>query len=184
MRLAEIMTKAPVTVRDDDAVDEVAARMIRHRIGCLPVVDHEGQLVGIVTATDFGAKEGGCPFPLFCAPAFPNGQEGDLARDAASDAPRRNTRTAREIMTPQPIVFTEDQTVVDAVAKMLHLGIDRIPVVRHGVPVGIVARADILRLALRLLSGWPPNVGHESPSADGPPPAEGASDAAVVDWPT
>jgi CBS domain-containing protein len=151
MRLAEVMTKAPVTVRDDDAVDEVAGRMIRHRIGCLPVVDSGGQLVGIVTAADFGAKEDGCPFPPFCVPVFPKGHAGEFARQAGSDGPRRDTRTARDIMTPQPIVFTEDATVVEVVAKMLHLGIDRIPVVHNGVPVGIVARADILRLVLRLL---------------------------------
>lgn len=75
-------------------------------------------------------------------------------------------------MTPLPVSFTEDGTVVEAVAKMLHLGIDRIPVVHQGVPVGIVTRQDILRLVLRLLSGWPQDVGHESPSADGPSPAD------------
>jgi CBS domain-containing protein len=36
---------------------------------------------------------------------------------------------------------------------MLHLGFDHIPVVRQGVPVGVVAREDLLRLMLRLLSG-------------------------------
>ncbi len=44
---------------------------------------------------------------------------------------------------------------MEAIAKMLHFGFDHIPVVRHGVPVGMVAREDLLRLALRLLSGSP-----------------------------
>jgi CBS domain-containing protein len=183
MKLAEIMTKALVTAHDHDAVDEVAARMIRHRIGCLPVVDDGGQLVGIVTAADFGAKEHGCPFPPFCAPMFPSEQADELARHAAADEPGCNARAAREIMTPQPIALTADATVVEAVAKMLHLGIDRIPVVHCGVPVGIAAREDILRLVLRLLSGWSPDAGRESPSSDGRSPAEGAG-AAALDWPT
>jgi len=155
MKLAEIMTQPPITVRDDATVDEVAARMIGQRVGCLPVVGPEGQLVGIVTPCDFGAKEGGCPFPPFCASGFPGSQAGKVADRAASGHSSLPTRTAREIMTPRPIVLTEDATVVEAVAKMLHLGFDHIPVVRHGVPVGIVAREDLLRLTLRLLSGWP-----------------------------
>jgi CBS domain containing-hemolysin-like protein len=64
-------------------------------------------------------------------------------------------------MTHRPIVLTEDATVLEAVAKMLHLGFDHIPVVRHGVPVGIVAREDLLRLTLRLLSGCPRDAEHE-----------------------
>jgi CBS domain-containing protein len=188
MRLAEIMTKAPVTARDGDAVDEVAARMIRHRIGCLPVVDAEGQLVGIVTAANFGVKEDSCPFPPFCASRFPGEQAGELAPQApqaASEHLRPHTRTAEDIMTPQPIAFTEDAAVVEAVAKMLHLGLGHVPVVRHGVPVGVVAREDILRLALRLLSGpWPREVRHESPSAIAPSPAEGAGEGAALDWST
>jgi len=32
---------------------EAAAMMIEHKIGMLPVVENDGQLVGIVTETDF-----------------------------------------------------------------------------------------------------------------------------------
>jgi CBS domain-containing protein len=152
MKLAEIMTKPPITVRDDVTADDVAARMISQRIGCLPVVDHEGQLVGIVTPCDFGAKEGSCPFPLFCASGFPGGRAARRARHAVADPPGLPSRTAREIMTPRPIVLFEDSTVSEAAAKMLHFGFDHIPVVRHGKPVGIVAREDLLRLALRSFS--------------------------------
>jgi CBS domain-containing protein len=133
MKLAEIMTQPPITVRDDATVDEVAARMIVQKVGCLPVVNPAGQLVGIVTPWDFGPKQGSCPFPPFCA----------------SGHPGPPTRTAREIMTPQPIALTEEASILEAGAKMLHLGFDHIPVVRHGVPVGVVAREDLLRLMLR-----------------------------------
>ena len=160
MKLVEIMTQPPVTVREDATVDEVAASMIGRRVGCLPVVGSEGQLVGIVTAYDFGAKEGSCPFPPFCASGVPRKQAGTPGRDAATDWALLH-RTAREIMTPQPVALTEDASVVEAVAMMLHLGIDHIPVVRQGVPVGIVAREDVLRLTLRWLAGWALDVESE-----------------------
>jgi CBS domain-containing protein len=158
MTLAEIMTQPPITVRDDATVDEVAARMIEQKIGCLPVVSSAGQLVGIVTACDFGAKQGSCPFPLFCASGFPDGPAGEPGHHGVAAGLLPSVRTVREIMTPQPIVLPEDASVVEAVAKMLHLGFDHIPVVRDGVPVGIVAREDLLRLTLKLLSGGPPDA--------------------------
>ena len=49
MKLSEIMTRPPVTARDDTGLEDAAARMIARRVGCLPIVSDGGQLVGIVT---------------------------------------------------------------------------------------------------------------------------------------
>ena len=40
------------TAGPDDLVSEVARRFVEDRIGCLPVVDEDGTLVGILTQTD------------------------------------------------------------------------------------------------------------------------------------
>jgi CBS domain-containing protein len=48
----EAMSERLFTVRPDDPVKKAAETMLRHRIGCLPVVDPHGALVGIVTETD------------------------------------------------------------------------------------------------------------------------------------
>jgi CBS domain-containing protein len=37
----------------NDAAADAGERMIRHKIGCLPVVDENGRLAGIVTEEDF-----------------------------------------------------------------------------------------------------------------------------------
>jgi CBS domain-containing membrane protein len=50
--VSEAMTADVITVEERTEVDEAARLMIRHRIGCLPVVDSEGGLVGLVTETD------------------------------------------------------------------------------------------------------------------------------------
>lgn len=160
MKLGDIMTAPPVTVREDASLDEVAARMIAHGIGCLPVVGVGGELVGIVTAADFGAKEDRCPFPPFCAPGFPGGAPNTRDHRSPGQAPLA-ARTAGQMMTLSPITLGEGATVLEAIAKMLHFGFDHIPVVRHGVPVGVVARYDLLRLTLRLLSGDRTMMGRE-----------------------
>lgn len=50
--VADLMTRDPLTVGPDTSVATAAALMMEHKIGCLPVVDAEQKLVGIVTAAD------------------------------------------------------------------------------------------------------------------------------------
>jgi len=54
--VSEYMTTAVVTANPDEAVPAVAARMRDHDISHVPVVDDEGQVVGILTATDLTAS--------------------------------------------------------------------------------------------------------------------------------
>ena len=49
----DIMTREVETVAPGTSVLEVARLMYRRKLGCVPVVDPEGALVGIVTEADF-----------------------------------------------------------------------------------------------------------------------------------
>jgi acetoin utilization protein AcuB len=51
-RVGDVMTHAPVTLREGDELAEAAERMAERRIGCLPIVDAEGRLAGMLTETD------------------------------------------------------------------------------------------------------------------------------------
>jgi len=51
VKVSQVMTKKPITAPPDSSVPSAAAIMVKHRIGCLPVVG-AGKLVGIVTQTD------------------------------------------------------------------------------------------------------------------------------------
>jgi acetoin utilization protein AcuB len=46
------MTKDPVTISEEDTVEEAAVVMLRHKISRMPVMSERGELVGIVTDTD------------------------------------------------------------------------------------------------------------------------------------
>jgi CBS domain-containing protein len=52
-RVRDIMTKELQTVGPQTPLSEAARRMRDHKLGCLPVTVHGGQLVGIVTSRDF-----------------------------------------------------------------------------------------------------------------------------------
>ena len=51
-RISEIMDLDPVTVAPDTSVEDVVAALSEHEVPGLPVVDADGQLVGIVTEAD------------------------------------------------------------------------------------------------------------------------------------
>ena len=51
--VADVMTRDVVTVTPDAALADVAALMRKRRLGCVPVVEPDGTLAGIITEADF-----------------------------------------------------------------------------------------------------------------------------------
>ncbi|MFV9646097.1 MAG: CBS domain-containing protein, partial [Desulfobacterales bacterium] len=52
IQIKEIMTRDPVTVPFDYTVEETAELIFLHKISGVPVVNHKGELVGIITLSD------------------------------------------------------------------------------------------------------------------------------------
>jgi CBS domain-containing protein/RNA polymerase-binding transcription factor DksA len=52
VRVSDAMTWAPHTARPEMALEDAVARLCDNRIGCLPVVDEQEELVGILSETD------------------------------------------------------------------------------------------------------------------------------------
>ena len=48
----EVMAPRPITVSPATSLGDAAALMLRHKIGCLPVVGPGGEAIGLVTETD------------------------------------------------------------------------------------------------------------------------------------
>lgn len=129
MRIEEIMTTSPITVRQTTTVgqawDALRALDIRH----LPVVNADGELVGIVSDRDFATP----PAPPLMAELLGTGA-GSL------DAP------VGSIMTGSPISVEPDDDIDDAIDLMVENKVGAIPVVDpEGAVVGIVSYLDIIR---------------------------------------
>jgi len=52
IKVHEIMSKNPITVPEDYTVEEAAQLMLENNISGLPVTDHRGNLVGVITRYD------------------------------------------------------------------------------------------------------------------------------------
>jgi CBS domain-containing protein len=53
IRVGDIVTRDVLTVDRDTPAYEAAELLLEHKVGCLPVIGDDAQLVGLVTETDF-----------------------------------------------------------------------------------------------------------------------------------
>jgi len=147
MNAGDIMTFGAATVRPDTAVLTAAQLMLQHGISGLPVVDDEGQLVGMVTERDLLRRaETGTEHERSRWLAFLT----DPAAQA-EDYVRSHGRKVSDVMTHDPESVTPDTPLTEVVALMEGRGFRRLPVVRNGKVVGIVSRRNFLRVLARRL---------------------------------
>ena len=48
-----VMIKNVISIRENELMEEAAQKMLQNDIGCLPVTDRDGKVVGILTQTIF-----------------------------------------------------------------------------------------------------------------------------------
>lgn len=51
-QVREIMTRDPKTIKADAGMSEAARLMLEHKIGALPVVDNNNQIIGLISESD------------------------------------------------------------------------------------------------------------------------------------
>ncbi len=52
IKIKDIMTPDPITLRENDSVEKAAVIMLENRISGMPIVDDENHVIGIITETD------------------------------------------------------------------------------------------------------------------------------------
>lgn len=52
IEVSEVMTREVQSIGADAPVEEAARCMLEHKIGCLPVVEEDGTMIGLLTETD------------------------------------------------------------------------------------------------------------------------------------
>lgn len=119
-KVCDLMSRPAVTCAPGQTVREAAEIMRDRKVSSLCVVDAD-RLVGIVTTRDLAAR-------VVAA--------GRIAEQT----------TVAEIMTPDPIVLSDDALGSDVLSRMIELGIGHLPVMRNGRLVGMVTQTDLTRI--------------------------------------
>lgn len=141
-----IMSAPVITVPPEMPVREAVGLMLDRHISGLPVVDGSGRLVGIITEADLLPKEAQVRAAEPLVEWF--GRSLWLERMVTGHR-KVEGRTVGEVMTHNVVTAEEDTPVHVLAARMMRYGINRLPIVRAGRVVGIVTRADVLKVFLR-----------------------------------
>jgi CBS domain-containing protein len=142
MRAKDVMVRAVATTTPDTTVETVAKLMINLRISGVPVLDRNGQLVGIITEGDLlrraetGTERRRSPWSEWFS---------GNARLAAEYV-KSHARRVEDVMTREVITVGELAGLDEIAELMESKGIKRVPVVQNGKIVGIVSRADLLQV--------------------------------------
>jgi CBS domain-containing protein len=155
MQVKDIMTINVISIGADETIAKAASLMLQNRISGLPVVDKEGELVGMVTEGDF-LRRG----ELGTQRRRPKWLEFILGPGRlAEEYVRASGRKVEDVMTPDPWTISEDDSLEAVVAMMERHHIKRLPVTRGDRMVGIVSRANLMHTLATFAGDLPAPAG-------------------------
>ena len=152
MKVREIMTTEVVTAEPETSVNVVAQLMDRGGLSGVPVVDGAGHVVGIVTEVDLIVRN-----QRLEPPAFFQLLDGRIPLETPGHYKKRLQHMLgthpRDVMTEKVVSIGPDEEVETLAEVMVKKGANPVPVVENGRLLGIVSRADLIRMMARDLSG-------------------------------
>jgi CBS domain-containing protein len=145
VNVADVMTRDVLTVTPSTGVQEIARLLWGHGISGVPVVDEAGALVGIVSELDLLMRNANLHIPQYLRVLdvmIPLGNKHEFEEELR----RALGATAAEVMTDKVITVEPETDLADAATLMMDKDVNRLPVVAAGRVVGIISRADFVRL--------------------------------------
>ncbi|MDO9307573.1 MAG: CBS domain-containing protein [Deltaproteobacteria bacterium] len=142
--VADIMTKEVVSVKGTTTVREMAEIFDKMGFGSLPVLDDQGNLSGIVTASDLIEQGRPLHIPTVISLfdwVIPLESEQSLERDLR----KITAQTAAELASKDVVTISPSEPVSKAAELMSSHKLHALPVVEGKRVVGIVSRIDIIR---------------------------------------
>jgi CBS domain-containing protein/gamma-glutamyl:cysteine ligase YbdK (ATP-grasp superfamily) len=134
LRVEEFMVTDLFTVHPEDIVDLVADLMDWRRISYMPVEDHKGRLIGLVTSRQL--------LRHYARRAKFGGGENDSTTQPIM---------VKDVMIKDPMTISPQATLVEAMRLMRERQVGCLPVVQDGELVGIITEMDYIRISARLL---------------------------------
>ena len=142
MLVRERMTSNPVTITPETSVRDALQLMREKKIRRMPVLDSQGQLVGIISEKDL----------LYASPSSATSLNVWEIHDLLYKL------KVQKVMTTRVLTVGEDQPLEDAARMMADAKIGGLPVMRGKTLVGIITESDLFKAFLQFLGGRRPGV--------------------------
>lgn len=147
MKVKEIMTRDPITIDPEapleTAVDVMRTKQVRH----LPVVDAEGQLVGLITDRDLRQAT--------VAPALAEHLSLTDQRRLRGIVQALEGLRVKDAMTWVVVTTHPEATTAHAASLMIERRVGSLPVVKNGKLMGILTERDLLKALRSEIPGIP-----------------------------
>ena len=151
MQVQEIMSSPAITVGPATKISEIARVMREQQISGVPVVDAQGQLLGLITEMNLIERSAPVREPRYLA-VLAGLIPVNLAeyRDYKEQVRHVLATNAEELMTTE--VHTVEPTAIldDVMQIMLDPATTSLPVVQAGKVIGIITRTDLVRVIEKL----------------------------------
>jgi acetoin utilization protein AcuB len=142
MLVGERMTRNPVTISEDASIDDGLHLMRERRVRRLPVLDHTGRMVGIISDKDLLHA---APSPATSLSVY------ELHYLLAK-------LTIKKVMSSPVITVSPSTPLEEAARIMADKKIGGLPVVENDRLVGIITETDIFKILVELLGARTPGV--------------------------
>jgi len=149
---AEIMSREVITLTPGMEIGEATRLLLDNHINGAPVIDSQGQLVGILCQSDLIAQQKKLPIPslfTFLDGLIPLSSAKQLEKEVRKIA----ATTVSQAMTGNPVTVSPETGIEALAALMVDNNFHTLPVVAGGKLVGIVGKEDVLRT---LIAAPPP----------------------------
>ena len=151
LKAKDIMNTDVLSVRDDMTVQELAGFLTEREILGAPVVDSEGEVVGVVSCTDIAQSttaEANILLERSTPGFYEHGWEDKLGPDelVGLHVEENESLPVKEIMTPTIYTVPEDTPISDIAKAMVAGRIHRLLVTRGTRLVGIITTLDMLKI--------------------------------------
>lgn len=144
LKVKEIMTKDVVTVTVDTTVMELAGIFSQRHISSLPVVDQQGELVGIVTETDLVEQDKSLHIPTVIS-IFDWVIYLESDKKFEKELKKMTGRTVGDIYSTELVTVSPDTSIPEVADLLSSRKITALPVVEGKKLVGIISRIDLIR---------------------------------------
>jgi CBS domain-containing protein len=140
----EIMTREVITVSPDMEITEAAGILLDNHINGVPVVDDQGNLLGILCQSDLIAQQKKLPIPslfTFLDGFIPLSSAKQLEKEFRKIA----ASSVDQAMIRNPVTVNPDTGIEAVAGLMVDHNFHTLPVVKNGKLVGIVGKEDVLK---------------------------------------
>lgn len=145
MPVSDVMTTDVVTFGPDQNVQEAMVELVARSVDAGPVVNSDGEVVGMLSTGDLIVEEARVHFPTVVNFLGVNVTWPFEHKDLDDTMAKALGASVGEVMSAEPVTIEAAASVEDAATLMHDHDLSRLPVVSDGRLVGLIARGDIVR---------------------------------------